>query len=120
MSSKTLEKYLLAAIDRGQIDHHLRAHCNLSGQVSFYIHPQQGDGETPSFVSRGNALALSLTSDSEALGGEVLYERVRQICYAIERCGASAELTHAVTLASSLLLDLQQQDGAFGDGVSGD
>lgn len=120
MSSKTLEQYLASAIVRGQIDHHLRAHCGSRGQVTFYIHPQHGDGETPSFVSRGNALALSLTSDSEALGGEVLYERVRQICYAIERCGASAELTHAVTLASDLLLDLQRQDGAFGHGVSGD
>lgn len=120
MSSKTLEQYLLNAIARGQIDHHLRAHCGQGGQVTFYIHPQHGDGETPSFVSRGNALAPSLTSESEALGGELLYERVRQICYAIEKCGASAELTHAVTLASNLLVDLQRQDSAFGHSVSGD
>ncbi|MDG9927393.1 MULTISPECIES: hypothetical protein [unclassified Pseudomonas] len=43
-----------------------------------------------------------------AASGTVISERVREICHAIERCGASPELTHAVTLASDLLSDLQR------------
>jgi hypothetical protein len=30
------------------------------------------------------------------------------VCHAIERCGASPELTHAVTLASALVADLRK------------
>lgn len=65
MNSKSLELYLIAALGRGQIDHQLRAQRGQDGKVTFYIHPQNGDGETPSFVVRGNALALSVTSDSD-------------------------------------------------------
>lgn len=45
--------------------------------------------------------------DAGEASGTDISERVREICHAIERCGASPELTHAVTLASDLLRDLQ-------------
>lgn len=65
MSSKSLEQYLVTAIERGQIDHALRASLDASGKVTFYIHPSLSDGETLDFVVRGNALALNVTSDSD-------------------------------------------------------
>ena len=65
MSSKTLEQYLVAAIERGQIDHALRAHRGLDGKITFYVRPLAGDGETLDFVVRGNALVLNQTSDSD-------------------------------------------------------
>ena len=39
---------------------------------------------------------------------EELVELAVQVCYAIERCGASPELTHAVTLASDLATYLRK------------
>lgn len=65
MSSKSLEQYLIADIERGQIDHMLRATRDASGKVTFYIHPHGADGETLDFVVRGNAVALNNTSDSD-------------------------------------------------------
>lgn len=65
MNSKTLEQYLVAAIERGQIDHALRAHRGLDGKITFYVLPLNGYGETLDFVVRGNGLALNLTSDSD-------------------------------------------------------
>ena len=41
-------------------------------------------------------------SDSTQLLGEEIYAAVREIVDRIERCGASPELTHAVSLASDL------------------
>lgn len=131
--SNTLEQYLGAAIDRGQIDHVLRASRSLSGKVTFYVRPLNGDGETLDFVVRGNGMALNVTNDSDVPEAvpeaahtarvEVqlpipkhpghpdvprpsdaeLIELARGVCHAIEACGASPELTHAVTLASDLV-----------------
>lgn len=65
MSSKTLEQYLVAAIERGQVDHALRAFRAPSGKVTFYVRPLNGDGETLDFVVRDNAMVLNLTNDSD-------------------------------------------------------
>lgn len=65
MSSKSLEQYLVTAIERGQIDHALRASRDASGKVTFYIHPALGDGETLDLVVRGNELVLNLTNCSD-------------------------------------------------------
>lgn len=128
MSSKTLEQYLLAAIERGQIDHALRASRTPAGKVTFYVRPLNGDGETLDFVVRGNGLALNVTSDSDVPAAQAesqipkhpshpdvprpsdaeLVELARGVCHAIEACGASPELTHAVTLASNLVCHLQK------------
>ena len=79
MSSKTLEQYLIAAIESGQIDHALRVTRDQSGKVTFYVHPSLGDGETLDFVVRGNALALNVTSDCDVhdQAGEVLYPAIK-------------------------------------------
>lgn len=108
--SNTLEQYLGAAIDRGQIDHVLRASRSLNGKVTFYVRPLNGDGETLDFVVRGNGMALNLTSDSDVHQGIdslletriPILDQIRELCYAIEKCGASPELTDAVTKASAL------------------
>jgi hypothetical protein len=42
-------------------------------------------------------------SELSPLLGSELYEAMREVINRIERCGASVELTHAVTLASDLL-----------------
>ncbi len=111
MSSKTLEQYLIAAIDeRDQIDHALRATFGSGGKVTFYVHPLNADGDTLDFVVRGNALALNLTSDSDvrdAVGVLMstripILDQISELCWAIEKCGASPELTDAVTKASAL------------------
>lgn len=126
MSSNTLEQYLGAAIDRGQIDHVLRASRSLNGKVTFYVRPLNGDGETLDFVVRGNGMALNVTSDSDVPSAQVqtgttkhpghpdvprpsdaeLVQLARGVCRAIEECGASRRLTHAVTLASDLVAHL--------------
>ena len=67
MSSKTLEQYLVAAIERSQIDHVLRASRAPGGKVTFYVRPLSGDGETLDFVVRDNALVLNLTSASDVV-----------------------------------------------------
>lgn len=108
--SNTLEQYLGAAIDRGQIDHVLRASRSLNGKVTFYVRPLNGDGETLDFVVRGNGMALNLTSDSDVHRGIdglletriPILDQITDLCHAIEKCGASPELTDAVTKASAL------------------
>lgn len=47
-------------------------------------------------------------------GNAELVDLARQICHAIEACGASHELTHAVTLASNLVFYLQKPVGVSG------
>lgn len=123
--SNTLEQYLGAAIDRGQIDHVLRAHRAPCGKVTFYVRPLNGDGETLDFVVRGNGMALNLTSDSDVHRGIdglletriPILDQITDLCHAIEKCGASLELTDAVTKASALrkpISDLVQQAIALG------
>lgn len=70
--TKSLEQYLSDAMDRGVIDHALRAHRGLDGKVTFYIHPSGVDGETLDFVVRGNAMVPNVcsTSDVPAAGAE--------------------------------------------------
>ena len=46
--------------------------------------------------------APSGVSDSTQLLGDEIYAALREIVDRVERCGASPELTHAVTLASDL------------------
>lgn len=79
MNIETLEQYLIMAFKNGQIDHSLRVSMDEGGKVTFYIHPQIGDGETPSFVVRENAIALCLTSDSDVYdhATEVLYPGIK-------------------------------------------
>lgn len=112
MKSQTLEQYLKAAADsdNGQIDHVLRAGFGKDGKVTFYVRPLQGDGETVDFVVRGNALALNMTNDSDVHQGvdsllatrAPILDQITDLCHAIEKCGASPELTDAVTKASAL------------------
>ena len=56
----SLFNYLLANLQRetpySVIDHQLRAELHEDGRISFYIHPDGVDGETPSFYVDGNQL----------------------------------------------------------------
>jgi hypothetical protein len=54
---KTLEQYLKDDADRGVIDHTVRCVVKEGGRVTFYIHPDGVDGETPTFEVSGNTLA---------------------------------------------------------------
>lgn len=110
--SNTLEQYLSAAIERGQIDHVLRAHRAPCGKVTFYVRPLNGDGETlvDFELVRGNAMVLNQTNDSDVQNGVEavlaaripILDQISELCYAIEKCDASLELTDAVTKASAL------------------
>lgn len=108
--SHTLEQYLSEAFSRTQIDHVLRAHRAPCGKVTFYVRPLNGDGETLDFVVRGNAMVLNQTNDSDVQNGVEavlaaripILDQISELCYAIEKCGASLELTDAVTKASAL------------------
>lgn len=125
MKSQTLEQYLKAAVENGQIDHALRAVFGKDGKVTFYIRPLIGNGETVDFVVRGNALVLNLTNDSDVHQGvdsllatrAPILDQITDLCHAIEKCGASPELTDAVTKASALrepISQLVQQAIALG------
>lgn len=53
----TLERYLREALERGAIDHSLRAHQWPDGRIAFYLHPSGRDGMTVDFQAAGNLLA---------------------------------------------------------------
>jgi hypothetical protein len=57
MSQQTLFDYLKKDIDRGVIDHSLRAEYVADGVIKFYIHPENVGGETPTFFVKGNQIA---------------------------------------------------------------
>lgn len=52
----TLEAYLAANLERGVIDHALRASLDINGKIRFYLHPINVDGATPQFLIEGNVL----------------------------------------------------------------
>lgn len=123
--TKSLEQYLSDAMDRGAIDHALRAHRGLDGKVTFYVRPLSGDGETLDFVVRGNGMVLNVTESSDVpsavdtlLATRIpVLDLITELCYAIEKCGASPELTDAVTKASALrkpITELVEQAIALG------
>lgn len=124
MSIKTLEQYLAAAAAAGIIDHALRANVDVGGKVTFYIHPLNTDGETLDYVVRGNELAQIVSSDVAGDGVDALLtaripilDQITELCWAIEKCGASPELTDAVTKAAALrkpITQLVQQAVALG------
>jgi hypothetical protein len=51
----TLEEYLARDHARHVIDHTIRCHVH-NGKVTFYIHPNNVDGETLDFEVEGNRL----------------------------------------------------------------
>jgi hypothetical protein len=53
----TLEQYLRAEFERsGTLDHRLRATVRADGSVTFFIHPDQQNGDIRDYVVRGNRL----------------------------------------------------------------
>jgi hypothetical protein len=52
----TFEEYLKKHHDLKIIDHALRAAVDEKGQVTFYIHPADRDGDTLDFLVQGNTL----------------------------------------------------------------
>lgn len=53
---KSLEQYLADEEQDGIIDHNLRIIRNKEGDLHFYIHPSNHDGETCDFAVQGNRL----------------------------------------------------------------
>jgi hypothetical protein len=53
---KNLEEYFRSDLSRNVIDHSVRAQLDSDGNVKFYIHPMNVDGETPEFAVRGSSL----------------------------------------------------------------
>lgn len=51
-----LETYLRENCRRNAIDHSIRAMCDDAGNVSFYIHPANVNGDTLDFAVNGNEL----------------------------------------------------------------
>lgn len=74
--TKTLEQYLSDAMDRGVIDHALRAHRGLDGKITFYVRPSGADGETLDFVVRGNAMVPNVCSTSDVDADQVLTDEL--------------------------------------------
>lgn len=72
MNPKTFQEYLVSALARGQIDHQLRVVQGGDNGAEFYIHPAQGDGETPQFIARGNVLTDPRLADA---GGDLVLVR---------------------------------------------
>ncbi len=64
---KTLETYLVDAEHKGVIDHQLRIQRGPGGEVRFYIHPANVDGDTLDFEVQGNCLSPVF----ELLAGEI-------------------------------------------------
>lgn len=56
MDRKTFEKFLSDVLDKGHCDFSLMAKKSQQGEVTFYIHPNNIDGETVDFVVQGNTL----------------------------------------------------------------
>lgn len=57
MAMKTLEQYFRDDAARGVFDHAARCIMKDGGRVTFYIHPCNVDGETPTFEAHGNICA---------------------------------------------------------------
>lgn len=53
---KNLEQYLKEQLKNGIIDHDIRASLNDDGNVTFYIHPRNANGDTLDFIVGGNEL----------------------------------------------------------------
>ena len=53
---KTLEQYLRENVQKGAIDHMIRASVDSDGWVTFYIHPHGVDGDTLDFSVSGDQL----------------------------------------------------------------
>ena len=60
---RTLQQYFEENCARQVIDHALRADIAPDGTVSFYIHPQNVDGDTLNFVVDGNQLLAKYAVD---------------------------------------------------------
>jgi hypothetical protein len=54
--NKTLEQYLRENVEKGAIDHSIRATITSEGNVEFYIHPLNVSGDTLDFMVCNNAL----------------------------------------------------------------
>lgn len=66
MNGITLETYFAECLQRGVIDHALRASLNANGHVEFYIHPANTDGRTLDFVVSGNSLFEKFNTAGQA------------------------------------------------------
>lgn len=56
MIKTTLQQYLEANLARAVIDHSLRTQRDSEGRTTFYLHPTNVDGQTPTFRVEGNQL----------------------------------------------------------------
>lgn len=54
---KTFQQYLADSCHQGAIDFQIRAEVLNSGDVAFYIHPANADGDTLDFVAKDNQLS---------------------------------------------------------------
>lgn len=57
----TLEEYLQKNMQKHVVDHAVRAYIDSDGQLSFYIHPFNVDGETLYFAVEENDIDLIAT-----------------------------------------------------------
>ena len=57
MAEKTLGEYLRADLARNICDYTLRARIAADGRLTFYIHPQDVDGDTQDYEVNENTLA---------------------------------------------------------------
>lgn len=72
MKMKSLEQYLRENVQKGAIDHIIRASVDSDGLVTFYIHPHGVDGDTLDFSVDGNQLHAM---QAEQPDGTVLIQR---------------------------------------------
>lgn len=53
----TFGEYLASEMDAGRIDFHLRVVRGPNGELDFYIHPQNADGNTGDFTVAGGKVS---------------------------------------------------------------
>jgi hypothetical protein len=116
---KSLERYLWDNLDRGVIDHAVRALRDADGKVTFYIHPASVSGDTCGYDVTG-AMALPADGVTTAVGacgygsapgvsGDAIHEAVLMIDAAgalVERMQATNNrdlLKSAESVAAQLL-----------------
>jgi len=78
----TLEKYFREALERGQVEHHVRVQMGADGQPRFYIHPSWRSGRTADFTVVENGLTCLHASELPPLDGSTV--RVDVVCLDVQ------------------------------------
>ncbi len=76
---KTLEKVLRESTEKGQTQEFrlVAIHHESTDEITFYVHPQDKDGETGDFVTRG-VMVIPLKQSATSDRGPIVAENLRK------------------------------------------